>query len=527
MKSMKKLLTLLLVIVMGLGVMAGCSTTPHAESNQPTETAKPEEDTKPAEPAKAEEPAPLEPVTLVMYLLGDRSPDFDKVFAKINEKMQADINTTLEVKFLGWGEYEQKYPLIFASGEDFDIIYSADWSFYNAQATKGGYYEITQENLEKYAPMTASTIYPEAWQQVKVDGKAYMLPQNYKELTAYVYIVRGDLMKKYGIDKIESMDDYEKYLDAIAQNEKQMIPLDIGSDFDSLFMFDRMWGQVASENYDGVGPWQVSSCIPKDDPTNKIMHVSETPEFLQVVTKLKDWKERGFWSKSAVVNTATNKESFAIGKSASALLNINDAKSQYTTLTTQHPEWDVQVVDAMGNQPATLCSFLANGMSIFSKSKNPERALMALDLLRCDESYHDLFAYGIEGEHYELTPEGRVKTLPASANYPYDGNCNWGVRNSAFWKQLDGSMPNYEELYNHWLEKAAPIKYGTFNFNDANVKNEMAAVNEIFKTDYKLLGLGFTDDPAKDIAKLQKKLDAAGIDRIYGEMQKQIDALPQ
>ena len=73
---------------------------------------------------------------LTMYLIGDRPVDNDEVFAKINEKLKEEINATIDVKFMSWGEYEQKYPLIFASGEDWDIIYTADWCFYNAQATK-------------------------------------------------------------------------------------------------------------------------------------------------------------------------------------------------------------------------------------------------------------------------------------------------------------------------------------------------------------------------------------------------------
>ena len=38
---------------------------------------------------------------------------------------------------------------------------------------------------------------------------------------------------------------------------------------------------------------------------------------------------------------------------------------------------------------------------------------------------------------------------------------------------------------------------------------------------YKLLGLGFTDDPAGDIAKLKSKMTTAGADKVYAEMQKQ------
>lgn len=525
MKMKKRALGLLLAMVMSTGLLAGCGEKALVAKDD-VEVTKEEKTPTPEVEEVVEEDDGIdtsEEVELVMYLLGDRTGDFDKVFDEINTKMKDDINTTLQVKFLSWSEYEQKYPLIFASGEEFDIVYSADWAFYNAQSTKGGYHEITKEDLEKYAPMTAETMYDEAWEQAKVDGKVYMLPQNYKELTGYVYMVRGDLMDKHGIDKIENINDYEAYLDVVAKNEPQMIPLDIGSDFDMLFMFDRMWGKATKDKFHGVGPWQLFSGESVDDPDHKIMSYVDMDEYVDVVNKLADWKNRGFWSKSAVVNTTNNKESFASGVSGSALMNLNDAKSQYGQLIEAHPEWDVQVIDAMEGENPTLQSFLANGMSIFSKSKHPERALMALDLLRNDEVYHDLFAYGIEGTHYNLTSEGRVESLAASSEYPYDGNCNWGVRNQDYWKELAGGMPNYEEIYETWSARAQAGKYGTFNFNDTNVKNEVAAVNEIFKSDYKLLGLGFVDDVEKDIAKIQKRLKAAGVDKIHEEMARQVE----
>lgn len=64
----------------------------------------------------------------------------------------------------------------------------------------------------------------------------------------------------------------------------------------------------------------------------------------------------------------------------------------------EHPEWDVRVFDAQEDVPPVLNSYLANGMSIFSKSRNPERALMALDYLRNDAEINNLFCYGIEGK---------------------------------------------------------------------------------------------------------------------------------
>ena len=180
------------------------------------------------------------PQTLTMYLLGDRTEDFDKVFSLINGKLQNKVNAELEVKFLSWGEYTQKYPLLFASGEDFDIIYSADWAFYNAQSTKQGFYEFTQENLKKYAPLTAATIYDEAWEQAKVNGKVYMLPMNFSELKGNVYLIRGDLMKKYGMTEVDSLDKLEKYLTHVKEKESNLIPLGVGSEYDAMMVYDIM-----------------------------------------------------------------------------------------------------------------------------------------------------------------------------------------------------------------------------------------------------------------------------------------------
>lgn len=526
----KRVMSLLLaVMLLTVGLCAcGSKGTNTGETAQPadtkTESASEEQKESQAPEAEAAGPDISQEVTLVMYLIGDRPVDNDEVFAKINERLKAKINATIDVKFMSWSEYEQKYPLIFASGEDWDIIYTADWCFYNAQASKQGFYEITQEALETYAPMTAETMYPEAWEQAKVNDKVYMLPMNYKEITAYVYMARGDLMDKYGISSVSTLDEAESYMDAIVKNEPSLIPIDVGSDYDKLFLYDRMYKKAnweSEEKVIAIGPWQVMASVSEVDDEVKVMGSYDYPAFKDTIERLKDWKDRGFWSKNAVVNTQNNTESFQAGKSALAMMNVNTAKSVYASVSAEHPEWDIRVFDAQDGVPPVLNSYLANGMSIFSKSKNPERALMALDYLRNDEEINSLFCYGIEGKHWEAAGEGALVSLPDSANYAYDSNCNWGVRNDAYWRVIEGGIPNLADMNKEWQETARSDRYQTFVFNDESVKNEIAAMGEIFDTDYKLLGLGFTDDPEADIAKLREKMEAAGAQKVYDEIQKQ------
>ena len=133
---------------------------------------------------------------------------------------------------------------------------------------------------------------------------------------------------------------------------------------------------------------------------------------------------------------------------------------------------------------------------------------MALDYLRNDKEVNSLFCYGIEGKHWEASGDQALVSLPDSANYAYDGNCNWGVRNDANWRVIEGGIPNLQELNKSWQETARS-------------ENEIAAMGEIFDTVYKLLGLGFTDDPEADIAKLREKMEAAGAQKVFDELQKQ------
>lgn len=522
-KNFRKVSLLVALIFLTTSLFVGCGQTQNVSQTTPTATpSQSNETTNPA--ADDNKPDISQEVKLKMYLLGDKAKDFDLVYDEINKLLKQDINATVEVSFMSWSDYQQKYPLVFASGEEFDLIYSANWCFYNDQAVKGAFKEITWDMVEKYAPKTAASMYKEAWEQAKVGGKVYMLPMNYKELNPYVFMVRGDIMEKYGLSDIKSIDDFGKYLDAVAKNEPQLIPCDIGSDqdFDTLFW---TYGQgLIKDKMDGCGARQTLMAY---DASNKdavqLFSIIETPEFLEYVKLAKDWKDKGYWSKSALVNQTNVQNSFISGKSASAILNVNTANGTYITVNQAHPEWKIKVFDAMFDKGVILRPFIQNGMSINANSKNVERSLMLLDLFKNDARYADLHTYGIKGVHYDLTADGRVVPLEATGNYPVDGNCNWGWRDDALFRQVEGGIPNYEVLKANWNNVCFTHPLQFFNFDDSKVQNEFAACSNIFNANYKALIMGFTNDPEGDVQKLIEKYKQAGIDKILSEAQSQVD----
>jgi putative aldouronate transport system substrate-binding protein len=478
--------------------------------------------TQSADGAASRRPGTSEPVELRMYLIGDKSRDFDLVYAELNKLLKKDINATIDADFMGWDDYMQKYSLAFSSGDDFDLIFTANWCLYNNQALKGGFTEITWDMLQQYAPETAASIYKDAWEQAKVNGKVYMLPMNYKELNAYVYLVRGDLMDKYGIAEIKDENDFETYLDAVAKNEKNLIPLDIGSDmdFDTVLRFE----VLAPLNLEYLEPQQRNHFFGLSGKNSaKIINILETPEFLAYAKKMKKWKDRGYWSQSALVNKVTSNVSFRKGLSASAIINLNTANGTYASAMAAHPEWDVKTYDGMKGGGISIKPFIQNGMGINANSRYPQRALMFLDLVRNDERYADLVTYGIKGRHYDLTEDGKVRPLAETANYPIDNNCNWGWRDDRFIKQIEGGLPNYGEILTNW-EKTAythPVQY--FAYDDSEMKEEVAAVESLWKTEYKVVALGFTENSEEAVRKLIQSYRNAGNDKLIQDEQRQVD----
>ena len=75
--------------------------------------------------AQSGSPDLSEHVTLTFYLYGSPGAANEDILKEINTKLTADINTSVEVKYIDWGDINTKYPLLWASGEEFDMAYAS------------------------------------------------------------------------------------------------------------------------------------------------------------------------------------------------------------------------------------------------------------------------------------------------------------------------------------------------------------------------------------------------------------------
>ena len=450
------------------------------------------------------------PVELSMYLIGSPARDYDQMLTELNKKMKADLNATLKVNWIGWGDFGTKYPLVLSSGEPVDLIYTSTWLNYYQQAQKGAFMPL-EEIGPQYAPKSFADEPKDGLKQATVNGHIYALPPNYVAYATYGVTYRGDAAKKYGTGEIKTLDDYGKFLDAVSKNEKGKDPSGMYSTqhpIDAIYFYQQ-------NLYPLSGDWATNSpfWINIEDTEGKVVNITEKSDLPDFLAKMKDWSSKGYWPKSVL----SNKDNLMLqsGKSMSLIHNLDNWTQNYI----MHPEYDLQFTNFIKNSyPLPL---MQDGMAIPATAKNPERALMLLEKLRNDETYYDLMTYGIKGKHFDVTADNKLKPLDQEG-FAQDQYCAWGFRDTKFRKELVGSPPNLQQVKDQIKSTAKTNIYATFSINTEPIKNEYAAILNVMQQYYIPLKLGYVD-PVSGLADLKSKLKAAGVDKVQAELQKQVD----
>ena len=506
---------LFLAAVMVMGTLpAGCGSQP----------SKPAQEDSTASVAAIEGASKLDiskEVELTMYLLGDPPKDYSLVLDEVNKLMKNDINATLITNWISWGDLQTKYPLVLASGEPFDLIFSADWAFFVEQSQKGAFLPLN-DLLPKFAPVSYEELPKDALDQATINGNIFMLPMNCKEVNPHGYVVRGDLRQKYGMPEIKTLDDFGAYLDAVALNEKGIIPYNAGG-FD-LNMLEASINFSKDWYSDPLSKTLLMFDI--NDPAYKVFSLYFTPEYEEFAKKMKTWADKGYWSKSVLVNKVNAQDSFLKEKSAALVLNLLNFNQLYMKVKDKYPTWNIEWYSMDQGNTIAVQPYISNGMSVNANSKNPERSLMLLELLRNDKRYFNLTTYGIKGKHYELTADGKI-TLPAGLDaadngFPPDAASPWGWRVDKFLKAYANGYPKYNEIRIGLQKQSKVYPLRGFVLNEKTIKSEDAAETNVLQQYAMPVTWGLVD-PQKGIEELRQKLKEAGIDKIIRETQKQVD----
>ena len=150
-------------------------------------------------------------------------------------------------------------------------------------------------------------------------------------------------------------------------------------------------------------------------------------------------------------------------------------------------------------------------MAISASSKNPERALMFLNLLNSDPEIMTMVNYGVEGFTYNKNEDGTITFIDENrATYSPWRN---GVGNIRILPATSDEGLTYWDDFAAYYDSAEALPIGAFAFDSTDVSDEAAAVVGVWAK-YGMNLMSGAVDPATELPKFLDELNSAGIDTI-------------
>lgn len=468
-------------------------------------------------------------VKISYLVLGDKPKNgqFDKVLKEVNAIMKEKINAELEWKWIEWADWQTKYNLALASGEPIDLItIGTDWLDTWGNAQRGAFMNL-DDLLPKYAPETWNSVPQEDWDQSKYNGKIVLIPENdYTQWVNHGFFYRGDWAKEAGItEPIKDWEGIGKYLQYIKDNKPDVIPWDAASGTQTFGGFVQSYTDML-ELPISTGFLPVFTTKSFEDKYTVTSPIYEDV-FLQYATMMKDWGDRGFWREDALNNKGNNRDALKAGLSGLDQHHTQTFSGLRVEMDKLQPGSELQMFPFSRTRGTNLMelSITHGGTSVGAHSKNPERALMAYELIRNNEEIYHLLNYGLEGVQYEIKDGKRVR--PAGYDEARDGFYSdfWGGRVDKFEIPSETTWDQIEEtLYAEYDQIKKPYVYGQFVFDKTPVDAELTAISQVTGELGPAIVFGKAGDPAAAVEEFRNKLKQAGYDKVLAELQKQMDA---
>ncbi len=525
---MKKFLALLLALVMILS-MAACgetdtpeTTTGNQVSNNDPVSTEPVEET-------------LEPVTIRIWFHGSSvTPDASaKVMEEVNAYLKDKINVTIEPIWGTWGDFDSATVTALAGGDDVDIYFTCNWSAneYNKYA-RDGYWVKLDDMLETYGADLLETIPEGIWSCAVTDGYdgmgIYAVPALKDTATQNCWDVNGTLLAELGYDVdavcAAGLDYYSDEFEAMLKAAKEYM----GGDFYPLVVepvvLERMVTHTSIVTGDLSGcnvlSYYYDAEHPSTDIGSTIVNKYATEEFAKYAARTYYFAQQGYISPSTMNVATSNDYLSACQKEGKYLIGTQSYAFGCELDFSKARGIDVRMVpetaafmDCTSGQGAM--------MAISATSKNPERALMFLNLLNTDPTLMTMMNYGIEGYTYNSNDDGTI-TFVDEVRATYSPWTN-GMGNVRILPPTDAQGADFWDRFSAYYDAAEALPYGGFIFDSSALEKEGAAIANVY-AQYGFNLMSGAVDPETVLPEYLAKLEEAGMSAFVAEAQAQLAA---
>lgn len=455
----------------------------------------------------------------VRYVIpGNLANDHDKVQNEVNKRMQADgLNLELEVIAIPWDAWDQRTNIMLQTGEEFELMHVMENRVNSGVYAGRGAIVPVGDLIEEHAPELFDKIPQYIWDAAKVEGEIYSVPALWRSVLGFggemgAIGVRQDILNETGESHPTSREELvttgKKLQDALGGDAyfwtlDYVNPVFLHRDYDTWPFYTDYAEEVIYVDQEGnVKAWFETEEFKKDSEWFRTMY-NEGLIHPDVLTVPRD-----------EMNQQLNHGNFLyysggiISNAVGIQQNVPEAKLADFKLGAEHGDF---LTFAYGNTNA-----------VPTTAKNPEAGIQFLNWLYSSKENHDLFIYGIEGEHFNAIGEDRVERIRDDAGKPLYEFASWQVAHLDYVRYDEKDMDEFVEVAGAGTEDAETSIVLGFRFNVEPVSVEYSNVLAEIKASMYPIKLGVVDYD-KNYPTAIQNLKAAGLDKVVAEYEKQFN----
>ncbi|MGL1890940.1 MAG: ABC transporter substrate-binding protein [Spirochaetaceae bacterium] len=496
---MKKFLALLVVLTVGASVL-------FASGNK--------------EEATSEPAVKVTPINIIVP--GDRPKDIDLVIEKIEAEVAGEIGPVdLTVEFIPFSDYKTKIALKVAAKEHMDLVFDPAWlNFYEMQA-QGAFIPLNDIIPELSFFGDPANINDTIWGAVSVGADIYGLPaleNNYvKRADRGSLAVRADLMEKYAPNGITTGPEFLEFCKTVKANEPQVLVLNAEREGSLPLSPAVLFGQegTATATWGELNTGLSLYLDPNKSGAPEVFSAVFTKEFendVKAAIKLQDMNLVTF------EEVSDKRASFVSGRMAFIGADKDDyAMSIYPQVK---DTFGVDWVRLDKKEQGVLMRASGNWFCISTQSKTPVVAAKFVNWIMSSQANYELWAYGIEGTHYDIKNGAIAKITPEKKNYEM---LWWYIFNRNHLRQDMSATPDAEDYLNWANVNSNSLANPSIGFpwDQEPIKSEIAQMNAV-ASEFGGLALGL--NPVTDIEEYRKQLNNAGLQTVLDETNRQLAA---
>lgn len=438
-------------------------------------------------------------VDLVWFIRSSEPTGFAEVMEKANEYLNEKLNVTLDLRCIEPGDYASKVQLAVASGEQCDIIWTAQWANnYEANVTKNAYMAIDEYlDLPELSAMKAH-YKDEIWDACRVNGKIYgILIEQVLHNQGGMWFMK-EYCDKYNFDvysSVKTTDDLEDIYSTVRSGEP-----------DSLVICTEGYKVGLVQKTEVAGGWYLN-----DD--GSLTDRNDENDFgLDRCERMRRWNQNGFFP-ADIATLGDTSDLKNNGKLFSNYDRYMAGSEEKTNLQYSYKVCQIPTSDRVISRNSVQSTMSAIGY----KCQNPIRALKLVQLLHEDEYLLNLLCYGIEGRDYTKDPSNPKRMIRDTDSY-YISEFLIGSQFLAY------LAPAYsDDVWEKTKEENENAKIDPnigFAFDRKPVESELSNISAV-SGEYNGLEKGLYDNYEEMFAEMQEKLELAGSKIVKDEIERQ------